>query len=409
MVERNAGLPPDRRIDFRIGIHLGDVVEENDGDLMGDGVNIAARFEGIARARGKCISEHAYWQVRARLDLDGQRSWRDATQEHRRSGPSLFAASRTPRPGEAPRSGQLAAPGKPSRRPLPDKPSIAVLAFNNMSGDAEQEYFSDGISEDIITDLSKLVRVARDRAQLVFRLQESGGLRACVAKALGVRYVLEGSVRKAGNRLRIAGQLIEAGTGVHVWADRYDGALEDVFDLQDKITAAIIGIIEPNIRRAEIERAQRKRPEQPRRLRPVSARLCRIWPRACRKTPISAWDCSNEALEARSQICRRPRLPGVGPGNPLRARGLRGVRRGRRRASCAGRADVRGRRRHGARRREPYAPASGSRFCGGVGSGCPRTLLKCLLRHRVLFWGAHPCLQRRPSDRPRIMRIAHCG
>ena len=164
--------PPDRRIEFRIGIHLGDVVEESDGDLMGDGVNIAARLEGVASPGAICLSEDAYRQVQGAARSRGQRSRRDPAQEHRRAGPRLFAR------GRRRRAQQRQAAWPPRRKacaaaPLARKPSIAVLAFNNMSGDPEQEYFSDGISEDIITDLSTLSGSARRRAQFVVRLQES--------------------------------------------------------------------------------------------------------------------------------------------------------------------------------------------------------------------------------------------
>jgi TolB-like protein/tetratricopeptide (TPR) repeat protein len=248
MVDRNAGVPQDRRIVFRIGIHLGDVVEEADGDLMGDGVNIAARLEGIAQPGAICLSEDAYRQVKARLDLGVVDL-----------GPTQLKNIAEPIRVYALKVG-VAAEAKPGLA-LPDKPSIAVLPFQNMSGDAEQEYFVDGMVEDIITGLSRikwLFVIARN-SSFVYKAKPVD-IRQ-VGRELGVRYVLEGSVRKAGGRLRITGQLIEAETGAHIWADRYDGTLEDVFDLQDKITTAIIGILEPNIQRAEVERARRKRPD----------------------------------------------------------------------------------------------------------------------------------------------------
>ena len=171
MVERNAGVPQERRIEFRIGIHLGDVVEESDGDLMGDGVNIAARLEGIAQPGAICLSEDAYRQVKARLDLEvndlGETQLKNIAEPVGFIRCRSVSTQRGPR--REPNPPRLE---KPSAQPVSDKPSIAVLAFNNMSGDAEQEYFSDGISEDIITDLSMLVRLARDRSQLVLRLQD---------------------------------------------------------------------------------------------------------------------------------------------------------------------------------------------------------------------------------------------
>jgi len=255
MVERNAGLPEDRRIDFRIGVHLGDVVEESDGDLMGDGVNIAARLEGVAKPGTVCLSEDAYRQVKARLGLAvtdlGPTQLKNIAEPVRAYSVEVGPAQ--PAKPEAP-----SAEAKPLA--LPDRPSIAVLAFQTMGGDAEQEYFADGMVEDIITGLSRikwLFVIARS-SSFAYK-GKSVDIRQ-VRRELGVRYVLEGSVRKAGGRLRVNAQLIDADNGAHVWADRYDGALGDVFEFQDRITEAIVGIIEPNVRRAEIERARRKRP-----------------------------------------------------------------------------------------------------------------------------------------------------
>jgi adenylate cyclase len=256
MIERNTGVPPERRIEFRVGVHLGDVVEEADGDLMGDGVNIAARLEGIAAPGAICLSEDAYRQVRGRLDLAvtdlGPTQLKNIAEPVRAYSLQVgLPAQAKTTAAEAPRAALA----------LPDKPSIAVLPFQNMSDDPSQEYFADGMVEDIITGLSRikwLFVIARN-SSFVYK-GKAVDIRQ-VGRELGVRYVLEGGVRKAGNRLRITGQLIEAETGAHIWADRYDGALEDVFDLQDKITTAIVGILEPNIQRAEVERARRKRPD----------------------------------------------------------------------------------------------------------------------------------------------------
>jgi adenylate cyclase len=262
MVERNAGVPEDRRIEFRIGIHLGDVVEESDGDLMGDGINIAARLEGVAQPGAICLSEQAYWQVKGRLDLAVTDL--GATPLKNIAEPVRAYSLQVGLPARAKLSAQAEAKPEekaPARLALPDKPSIAVLPFQNMSGDPEQEYFVDGMVEDIITGLSRikwLFVIARNSS---FTYKGKAVDVRQVGRELGVRYVLEGGVRKGGARLRITAQLLEAETGAHLWADRYDGALEDVFDLQDKITASIVGIIEPNLRRAEIERAQRKRPD----------------------------------------------------------------------------------------------------------------------------------------------------
>jgi adenylate cyclase len=251
MIERNAGVPPQRRIDFRVGIHLGDVVEESDGDLMGDGVNIAARLEGIAEPGGICLSEDAYRQVRDRLkeqfvDL-GDKELKNIARPVRAYRVALD---------------QNAAPEKLSTPlALPNKPSIAVLAFQNMSGDPQQEYFADGMVEEIITGLSRikwLFVIARNSS---FAYKGKAVDVRQVGRELGVRYVLEGAVRKAGNRVRINAQLLEAETGAHLWADRYEGKLEDVFDLQDQITERVVGVVEPSVQRSEIERSRRKRPE----------------------------------------------------------------------------------------------------------------------------------------------------
>jgi TolB-like protein/class 3 adenylate cyclase/Flp pilus assembly protein TadD len=256
MVERNAGVPEDRRIVFRIGIHLGDVVEESDGDLMGDGVNIAARLQSVAAPGAICLSEDAYRQVKARLDLSV--SDLGSTQLKNIADPMRIyslqvgaAAGADPAPQPRPATPAAAAP-------LSGKPSIAVLPFTNMSGDPEQEYFVDGMVEDIITALSRFNQLAVIARNSTFIYKGRAVDVRQVARELGVRYVLEGGVRKAGNRLRITGQLIDAATGAHLWAERFDGDLQDVFDLQDKITASVVGAIEPTVLKAEIERARRK-------------------------------------------------------------------------------------------------------------------------------------------------------
>jgi len=257
MVERNAGVPPARRIEFRIGIHLGDVVEEADGDLMGDGVNIAARLEGVAEPNGVCLSSAAYEQVRDKLrhefvDL-GEKELKNIAR------PVRVYRVTMGRSGE--KSEPIASEKPAVRLALPDKPSIAVLPFQNMSGDPEQEYFADGMVEDIITGLSRikwLFVIARN-SSFVYK-GKSIDVRE-VGRELGVRYVLEGGIRKAGGRIRITVQLIEAESAAHVWADRYDGALTDVFDLQDQITDRVVGIVEPSLQRSELERSRRKRPE----------------------------------------------------------------------------------------------------------------------------------------------------
>src|SRR5438552_577112 len=254
MVERNAGLPEDRRIVFRIGVHLGDVVEESDGDLMGDGVNIAARLEGIAQPGAICLSEDAYRQVRARLDLEvndlGQTQLKNIVEPVRVYSLQVgLPAQAKPAPPAEP-----AATEKPSAPPIPDKPSIAVLAFQNMSGDPEQEYFADGITEDVITDLSKiggLMVIARNSS---FAYKGKAVDIRVVARELGVRSVLEGSIRRAGNRVRITAQLIDAETGGHLWAERFDRELSDIFAVQDEVTRRIVDALKIKLSPGEAAR-----------------------------------------------------------------------------------------------------------------------------------------------------------
>jgi len=262
MIERNAGLPPERRIEFRIGIHLGDVVEESDGDLMGDGVNIAARLEGIAKPGGICLSEDAFRQVKARLDLAV--SDLGATQLKNISDPIRVYSLEVDVAAQAEpvTKDNSASLEKPSARlALPDKPAIAVLPFVNMSGDSEQEFFADGITEDILTELSRfreLFVISRNSA-FVYKGKPINAHK--VAKELGVQYVVEGSVRKAGNRVRITVQLIDAETDRHLWAERYDRELADIFAIQDELTSSIVSILPGRVAAAAQDRVQRKPPE----------------------------------------------------------------------------------------------------------------------------------------------------
>lgn len=246
---QSADGPPDAHIEFRIGIHVGDIIFD-DNDIFGDGVNIAARLEGIAETGGVCISEDTYRQIRDRVDAEfddkGEIALKNITRPMR-----VFALAGAKKHGTKviERAPQLT---------LPEKPSIAVLPFQNMSGDPEQEYFADGTVEDIITGLSRsrsLFVIARNSS---FTYKGKAVDIKQVGRELGVRYVLEGSVRKAGNRVRITGQLVDAATGNHIWADRYDSTLEDIFDLQDSVTTSVLGAIVPQLERAEIARAQRK-------------------------------------------------------------------------------------------------------------------------------------------------------
>jgi len=250
MAQRNIGVADEQRIEIRIGVHVGDIIIE-ESDIFGDGVNIAARLESIAQPGGICISEDAYRQVRDKLDADfrdsGERQLKNIARAVRiyEFHPDASPAGKTSASGLA----------------RPDKPSIAVLPFQNMSGDAEQEYFADGMVEDIITGLSRfkwLFVIARNST---FAYKGRSVDIKQVGHELGVRYVLEGSVRKAAGRVRITTQLIDAETGAHVWAERYDRAMDDIFALQDEITLSTVAAIEPSVRRAEIERAKRKRPE----------------------------------------------------------------------------------------------------------------------------------------------------
>jgi adenylate cyclase len=229
---------------LRIGIHVGDVVVQGD-DLMGDGVNVAARVEGIAEPGGIAITRAVHEQVRDKLDL----GFIDKGE---------IELKNIQRPVQVFVVGRAKVGGSATKLPLPDKPSIAVLPFENMSGDPEQDYFADGIVEDITTALSRIswfFVIARNSS---FTYKGRAVDVRQVGRELGVRYVVEGSVRKAGNRLRISGQLADAASGNHIWADRFDGAFEDVFDLQDKITSSITGAIEPRVQQAEIVRAQAK-------------------------------------------------------------------------------------------------------------------------------------------------------
>ena len=240
MVERNAGVAQDRRIEFRIGIHVGEVVEESDGDMMGDSVNIAGRLEGIATPGAICLSEQAYWQVKARLDIAV--SDLGATQLKNIAEPVRAFSLQVGLPAEAKPAAPVepSAAERPAGRPsLSDKPSIAVLPFQNMSGDAEQEYFCDGLVEDIITTLSKLdgLRVIARNSSFVYKGRSVDVREA--ARQLGVRYVLEGSVRRSGARIRVTAQLIDAADGSHLWAERYDRGVDDIFAIQDEITLAL--------------------------------------------------------------------------------------------------------------------------------------------------------------------------
>jgi adenylate cyclase len=260
MAEQNASVPQNQRIEFRIGIHVGDIIID-DNDIFGDGVNVAARLEGIAEPGGICISDDAQRQIRGKVDIAfedmGPQNLKNITEPMRawrlKMSASASAATSTKPPVKFTQTQALA---------LPDKPSIAVLPFQNMSGDPEQEYFADGMVEDIITALSRfrsLFVIARN-SSFTYKGQAVDVKQA--GRDLGVRYVLEGSVRKAGNRIRITGQLIDAVTGAHLWAERYDRDLSNIFALQDEIAASVAGVIEPALAAAEQQRVLRKPPER---------------------------------------------------------------------------------------------------------------------------------------------------
>ena len=231
----NADLEPKHRIEFRVGINLGDVIIDGD-DIYGDGVNVAARLEGLAPTGGVCIADVVHQMVRGRLDLAfedlGEQQVKNIAQPVR---VWRWSCSATEPPVS--KTSEAAAP------PLPDKPSIAVLPFDNLSRDPDQEYFSDGLTEDLITDLSQLSGLFVTARHAVFQYKGRTAPPRQVAKDLGVRYVLEGSVRRAANRVRITAQLIDASTGFHLWAQRYDRDINDIFDLQDELTHKIVAAL----------------------------------------------------------------------------------------------------------------------------------------------------------------------
>jgi adenylate cyclase len=250
MAERNTDVAPDRRIEFRMGINLGDIIKDGH-DIYGDGVNVAARLEALAEPGGICVSRVVRDQVRDKLAF----SFEDMGEQQVKNIVRPVRVHRIVL-GEGPNASEptTAVPPKPALA-LPDKPSIAVLPFQNMSGDPEQEYFADGMVEEITTALSRirwLFVIARNSS---FKYKGQAIDVKQVGRELGVRYVLEGSVRRAGQRVRITAQLIDAVADAHLWADRFDGSLEDVFDLQDQVAISVAGVIEPTLRAAEIRRS----------------------------------------------------------------------------------------------------------------------------------------------------------
>ncbi len=250
MIERNAGLPPERRIEFRIGIHLGDVVEESDGDLMGEGINIAARLEGIAKPGAICLSEDAYRQVKSRIDLTvsdlGQQSLKNIAEPVRAYSLEVGV------PGQAKLAAQAKSPSASTPPPL----SIVVLPFANLGRDPAQEYFVDGVTESLTTDLSRIsgsLVIARNTA---FTYKGKHVDVKKIGRELGVRYVLEGSVQHGSNRLRINVQLIDAETGNHLWAERFDKPVADQFDMQDEIVARLANALNAELTALEARLAE---------------------------------------------------------------------------------------------------------------------------------------------------------
>src|SRR5271168_4964537 len=287
MVERNAGLPTERRIEFRIGIHLGDVVEESDGDLMGDGVNIAARLEGIAEPGGICLSEDAYRQVKGRLDLAvtdlGPTRLKNIAEPVRAYSLQVGIPARAKLAAEAKppklQKRSMLAPlvvlivalvivaggawyflaGNHSSPVQATHLSIVVLPFTNLSNDPAQDYFADGVTENLTTDLTRIrgsFVIARNTA---FTFKGKGLDAKEIGKALGVRYVLEGSVQRDQNRVRINAQLIDAESGAHLWADRFEEDVSDLFKLQDQVVARLANTLGYELIKAEAEKGGRSR------------------------------------------------------------------------------------------------------------------------------------------------------
>ena len=295
MVERNAGVAPDKRIEFRIGIHLGDVVEESDGDLMGDGVNIAARLEGVAKPGAICLSEQAYWQVKGRLDLAVTDL--GPTQLKNIAEPVRVYSIEVGKPVQARPTTEAKPPEKPPEpkkrsmlrllgagivaviviaaaawhflaanppAPIASTPpaeaahfSIVVLPFTNLSGDPAQDYFADGITENLTTDLSRLSGsfvIARNTA---FTFKGKNADARQIGKELGVRYVLEGSVQRDQNQVRVNAQLIDAKSGGHLWAERFDKPLSNLFSMQDDIVASLASQLGAELITNEARRAER--------------------------------------------------------------------------------------------------------------------------------------------------------
>jgi adenylate cyclase len=256
MAQQNADVPAELRIEFRIGIHVGDIIID-DNDIFGDGVNIAARLESIAEPGGVCISDDAHRQIRGKIDI----AFEDLGEQALKNIAEPMRAWHIRLAGEATPIQPSSSPIRVQDLALPDKPSIVVLPFDNMSAEPGQDYLADGIVEAITAALScirSFFVIARSSA---FTYKGRATNARDIGKELGVAYLLEGSVQKAGNRLRIIVQLIETEGGAHVWSSRFDGTIDEFFDLEDRITEQVAGALQPSIRIAEIERSRRKRPQ----------------------------------------------------------------------------------------------------------------------------------------------------
>jgi len=254
----DADVTEDRYMHFRIGVHLGDVIEKSDGTVYGDGVNIAARLQGLATPGGVVVSDSVRTAVKGKIDA----SFLDQGEQAVKNIPDplrafeVISGSQAPRPSHPVDKASLSSPDSDHARS--EKPSLAVLPFTNLSGDPEQEYFADGIVDDIISALSRVRAFFVIARASSFTYKGRSVAVKQIGRELGVRYVLEGSIRRLGSRVRIVGQLIEAEHDRHIWTERFEGSLDDIFDLQDRITESVAGAIEPNLRLAEIERARSK-------------------------------------------------------------------------------------------------------------------------------------------------------
>ena len=328
MVERNAGLPPERRIEFRMGIHLGDVVEENDGDLMGDGVNIAARLEGIAKPGSICLSDDAYRQVKSRLD----RAVSDLgpTQLKNIAEPVRVYALEVGKPAlvkpksTAPKQRSIFVPlaagivaliaivgsawyflganrpatvisNAPATRADAAHLSIVVLPFRNLSGDPSQDYFSDGITENLTTDLSRIRNSFVIAHNAAFTLKGKNIDTKEISKELGVRYVLEGSVQRDQNHVRVNAQLIDGETGAHLWADRFEESITDLFKLQDQVVVRLANTLGYELVKAEAQRG--KHSTNPDAIDLTMRGWAAIWQPATKESTTSARDYFERAIK----------------------------------------------------------------------------------------------------------------